>query len=84
MPALISVKGETMKVTIENARLIANLLDLKSQAHLTPPDLLYGTCQMLGDLERLARNDGCTAAAWALEWILEASREDEEEPRSAV
>lgn len=30
-----------------------------------------GILQMLQDLERLAKSDGCIAAAWALEWLVE-------------
>jgi hypothetical protein len=42
----------------------------KSTAHMSHGERLDGVCQMLMDLEQLARQDGCIAAAWALEKLI--------------
>lgn len=42
----------------------------KSTAHMSHGERLDGIQQMLADLERLARQDGCIAAAWALEKLI--------------
>lgn len=41
----------------------------KSCKHMTEAERLDGTRQMIRDLERLAIDDGCVAAAWALDFI---------------
>lgn len=51
-------------------------------AFVVPPEYRYmerreytdGVKQMLADLERLAREDGCVAAAWALSMFREIPR----------
>ncbi len=53
---------------LNEARAISEI-ELPSTKHLSPDDKLEGTCQMLDDLERLAEEDGCIAAAWAIEWV---------------
>lgn len=42
----------------------------ESTKHLGHGDRVRGIEQMLHDLERLAKDDGCVAAAWALEKLL--------------
>jgi hypothetical protein len=41
----------------------------KSCKHMSEQERLDGTRQMIRDLERLAIDDGCIAAAWALDFI---------------
>lgn len=47
----------------------------KSTAHMNEPERRSGIFQMLADLDQLAKRDGCVAAAWALEYLQEANRE---------
>lgn len=42
---------------------------LSSNRDMSKKQRIDGTRQMVRDLERLAVNDGCIAAAWALEYI---------------
>ncbi len=46
----------------------------KSTVHMSHGERLDGVQQMLADLERLAKEDGCIAAAWALEKLLAMSK----------
>jgi hypothetical protein len=41
---------------------------------MSEAEKINGTRQMIVDLETLAKQDGCIAAAWALEWIEIASK----------
>lgn len=49
-----------------------------STAHMSHGERLDGVCQMLSDLERLAKEDGCIAAAWALEKLLAMAKPGEQ------
>lgn len=50
-------------------------IDLPSMRHITDRDERIAGCrQMLEDLERLAKSDGCIAAAWALEVITNGAK----------
>jgi hypothetical protein len=48
-------------------------LKTKSTKHMGTDERSAACEQMLLDLDMLARRDGCIAAAWALEWIVEAT-----------
>ena len=50
-------------------RLVAKRVVPKSTRHMGEEERLDGTRQMIRDLEEMAHNDGCIAAAWALEFI---------------
>jgi hypothetical protein len=41
----------------------------ESTAHMELSERKEGIAQMLRDLYRLAREDGCVSAAWALEYL---------------
>ncbi len=41
-----------------------------STVHMAPEEREDAICTMLSDLDLLAANDGCIAAAWALEFAL--------------
>lgn len=41
----------------------------KSTAHMSHEERVDGIAQMLADLDCMAKNDGCIAAAWALEFV---------------
>ena len=51
-----------MKLTLHDARLIDEKVIPPSTKHLSANERFDGTCQMLDDLERLAKDDGCIAA----------------------
>ncbi len=61
-------------LTLEDARRISERITTPSTKHMTPQHRLDGVCEMLDELGRLAKKDGCAAAAWALEWIIEATK----------
>lgn len=42
-----------------------------SYGYMSDAEYRAGVAQMLADLERLARSDGCIAAAWALSVLKE-------------
>lgn len=48
-------------------------VDVPSTRHLSRDERFDGLTVMLGDLNRLAVEDGCIAAAWALDALLAAT-----------
>ena len=64
-----------MKLTRDDIWRIAVRIKTPSTNYMTTQEQLDGVRQMLDDLERLAEEEGCIAAAWALEWIIEATKE---------
>lgn len=50
-------------------RLVSQRVIPRCTKHMDEIDRLNGTRQMIRDLERLAEDDGCIAAAWALDFI---------------
>jgi hypothetical protein len=57
--------GETTEKLVE----VLSRVSTESTHYMTVEERSYGIAVMLGDLNRLAREDGCIAAAWALEMI---------------
>ena len=61
-----------MKLNLHDARRISERIVTPATKHMSRQGRFDGACKMLDDLERLADKDGCVAASWALEWIMEA------------
>lgn len=66
----------TMDMDTNNVRRLAAedlaLRPTRSCRHMDREECADAMEVMLGDLERLAKNDGCIAAAWALEYVMES------------
>lgn len=60
-------------MTYERCDVIKTLGDFPttSTKYMTKQERLDGIATMLDDLERLAKEDGCVAAGWALEFLTE-------------
>jgi hypothetical protein len=61
--------GRPQGLQESEVRSIANRCVPVSTRHMSAAERLDGTRQMIRDLEALAHNDGCIAAAWALEFM---------------
>jgi hypothetical protein len=65
--------GKPQPLSEPRIRHIAKL-DLHSTRWMSETEKINNTRQMIFDLERLVTQDGCIAAAWALEWIETVSK----------